>query len=182
LWNCTVAISGRAPLDQVYPKLKKFFVDKMKVMTMNINVLVQELAGTAKKTPPDFEEIKRIMLAIGQLLAADPNVKINEEFLKTLTKTAFLPVCCPDDVRLFSIHQHFFINDHKRYGEKFKNKARIMDFGHEEMTLLHPFFELLEIRHRYLSSQVSLNTTVHKSTPSDPLRRYIRDRAYAFSW
>lgn len=188
LWNCTVAISGREPLDQVYPKLKKFFVDKMKVMTMSINVLVQELARTARAmtvktmTAPDFEEIKHIILAIGQLLAADPNVNINAEFLKALKKTAFLPVCCPDDVRLFSINQHFFVNDHKRYGEIFKNKAKILDFGHEEMSSLHPFFELLGIQHRYLSSQVSSNTTVHKSTPNHPLSDYVRDRAYAFSW
>lgn len=71
------------PLEQVYPKLKKFFVDKMKVMTMNIDVLVQELARTAKKTAPDFDEIKRIILAIGQLLAADPEVKIKDEFLNS---------------------------------------------------------------------------------------------------
>ncbi|KEF60999.1 uncharacterized protein A1O9_02563 [Exophiala aquamarina CBS 119918] len=165
IFNCTVVISGRVPLDQVYPKLKKFFVDKMKVMTMNIDVLVQELARTAKAiTAPDFEEIKRIMLAIGQLLAADPNVNVNAEFLKALKKTPFLPVRFPDGVRLFSLNQHFFVNDHKRYGEIFKNKAKVVDFGHEEMSLLHPFFELLGIQHRYLSNQVSSNTTVHKST------------------
>jgi hypothetical protein len=182
LWNCTVAISGRAPLDQVYPKLKDFFVDKMKVLTMNINTLLQELARTARKTAPDFEEIKRIILAVGQLLAADPQIKINEECLKALKKTAFLPVSGSDDAKLFSINQYFFINDHKRYGKFFKTKAKIADFGHEEMTLLHPFFEMLGIQHRYLSKQVSANTTAHKSTLSDPLRQYIRDRAFAFSW
>lgn len=183
LWNCTVAISGRVPLDKVYPKLKIFFVDKMGVMTMNINVLVQELARTAKATTgPDFEEIKRIMLAIGQLLAADPNVKVNAEFLKTLKKTPFLPARCPDDVRLLSIDQHFFVNNHKRYGEIFRGKARIVDFGHEEMSLLHPFYELLGIQHRYLSTQVSSATTVHKSAPNQPIRDFVRDRAYAFSW
>ncbi|KAK5457302.1 hypothetical protein LTS15_005083 [Exophiala xenobiotica] len=181
LWNCTIAISGRVPLDQLYPKLKNFFVDKMQVMTMNINVLVQELAKTTKKTAPDFDEIKRIILAIGQLLAADPDVKIKDEFLTALKKTAFLPVCCPDGMRLFSVNQHFFINDHKRYGENFRHKARIVDFGHEEMTSLHPFFKLLEIRHRYLSNQVRPVTTCHKPTASIPLGRHIRDRAYGLS-
>ncbi|KAK5286430.1 hypothetical protein LTR43_010495 [Exophiala xenobiotica] len=181
LWNCTIAISGRVPLDQVYPKLKNFFVDKMQVMTMNINVLVQELAKTTKKTAPDFDEIKRIILAIGQLLAADPDVKIKDEFLTALKKKAFLPVYCPDGMRLFSIHQHFFINDHKRYGENFRHKARIVDFCHEEMTSLHPFFELLGIRHRYLSNQVRPVTTCHKPTESIALGRHIRDRAYGLS-
>jgi len=155
----------------------------MKVMTMNINVLIQELARTAKATTaPDFDEIKRIMLAIGQLLAADPKVNINVEFLGTLKKTPFLPVRCPDGLRLFSINQHFFVNDHQRYGEIFKDKARLVDFNHEEMSSLHPLFERLGIQNRYLSHQVSSNTTVHKSTPNQPLSDYIRDRAYALSW
>lgn len=149
---------------------------------MNINVLVHELTNTAKKVPLGVAEIKRIMIAIGQLLAADSNTKINEQTLKNLKETAFLPVRCPDSVRLYSVDQTFFINDHNRYGQNFKKKARIMDFEHEDLSSLHPFFELLGIRHRYLSKQVSPNTVVHKSTPNEDLRQYIRDRAYAFSW
>ncbi|KIW72175.1 hypothetical protein, variant [Phialophora macrospora] len=181
LWNCTVAISGRVPLDRVYPQLKEFFVNKMKVMTMNINVLLQELGRTAKKTSPDTDEVKRIMLAMGELLASDCEVEINEEKLRSLRQTAFLPVRGPGGLRLFSLDQAFAINDHQRYGQLFQNKAKIVDFGHEEMTSLHPLFELLGLEGCYLSNLVRPDTTVDQSTPNQALENHIRDRAYALS-
>lgn len=182
LWNCTVAISGRLPLDRVYPRLKKFFVDKMKVRTMNINILLQELERTAQKDSPDIDEVKRIILTVGQLLASDPKVKVNEHQLRTLEETAFLPVCGPNGLTLFSVDQEFAINDHQRYGQLFKNQAMILDFGHEEMTSLYPLFELLELEDRFLSGLVKSKTTVDKSTAHQGLEHYIRDRAYALSW
>ncbi|OAL29177.1 hypothetical protein AYO20_09230 [Fonsecaea nubica] len=181
LWNCTVTISGRLPLDHVYPGLKKFFVDKMKVRTMNINVLLQELGKGAKKTSPNVDEIKRIIHTIGELLSSDPEVEVNEEQLRTLEKTAFLPVRGPDGLKLFSVDQAFTINDHQRYGQLFENKAKILDFGHEEMTSLYPLFGLLDLEDRFLSSLAKSKTTVGKSTAHQGLEHYIRDRAYALS-
>ena len=182
LWNCTVAISGRVPLEHVYPQLKEFFVGMLKVATMSINVLLQELGRAAKNTNPDFDEIKRLMLATSQLLAADDKMTINEEQLRNLKQTPFLPVSGPDGLSLVLMDQAFAINDHKRYGELFKNKVTIVDFGHEEMTSLHPLFELLELEDHYLSSLVWPDTTVKESIPNQALERYIRDRAYALSW
>ncbi|ETI26864.1 hypothetical protein G647_10310 [Cladophialophora carrionii CBS 160.54] len=181
LWNCTVAISGRLPLDHVYPQLKKFFVDKMKVRTMNINVLLQELGRTAKKTSPDVDEVKRIILTIGELLASDREVQVNEEQLRALEKTAFLPVRGANGLKLFSVDQAFTIKDHPRYGQLFENQTKILDFGHEEMTSLYPLFELLGLQNRFLSALVESKTTVDKATAHQALQHYIRDRAYALS-
>ncbi|RVX68617.1 hypothetical protein B0A52_07044 [Exophiala mesophila] len=181
LWNCTIDISGCLPLDHVYPQLKKFFVDKMKVRTMNINVLLQELGRTAKKFSPDFDEVKRIILTTGKLLASDPEVKVKEDQLRTLEKLAFLPVRGPDGLKLFSVDQAFIIRDHQRYGQLFDNQANILDFGHEEMTSLYPFFKLLDLKDRFLSRLVKSKTTVENSTANQALERHIRDRAYAFS-
>ncbi|KIW14560.1 hypothetical protein PV08_07344 [Exophiala spinifera] len=181
LWNCTIAISGRQPLDHLYPRLKNFFVDKMKVRTVNINVLLQELGRTAQKTSPDFDEIKRIILTIGEVLASDPEVEVNEEHLRSLTKTAFLPIRGPSGLKLFSVDQAFAINDHQRYGQLFENKAKILDFGHEEMTSLYPLFRLLHLEDHFLSRLVEPKTTVHMPTAHPALEHYIRDRAYALS-
>ena len=170
------------PLDRTYPELKKFFVDKMRVMLMNVDVLVQELTKIAKKATPDVDEVKRVMLAIGQCLAADPTAKVNEGYLDSLRKTAFLPVRDPGGQQLLSTNGSFCINDHKRYGEAFSNKARILDFDYGDLTSLHPLFEVLEIERQYISNLVSANTTVESSCLSDYLTSHIRDRAYAFSW
>ena len=179
LWNCTVEISGRVPLERTYPTLKKFFVDQIRVVPMNINILVQELTKVVKKAPPNIGEVKRIMLAVGQILAVDPTVKVNEGHLDSLRKTAFLPVCGPGGRRLEFTNGRFCINDHKRYGEAFNNKITILDFDYEDLTSLHPLFELLKIEHRYLSKLVSVHTTVETFCASDYLTRHIRDRAYA---
>jgi hypothetical protein len=182
LWNCTVEISGRVPLDRTYPELKNFFVNKMRVMPMNVNVLVQELTRTAKKATPDVDEVKRTMSAIGQILAATPTAKVNEGYLDSLRQTAFLPVRDPGGQQLALANGDFCINDHKRYGEAFSNKARILDFDYEDLTSLHPFFKVLEIEHRYMSNIVSTHTTVESSCLSEYLTTHIRDRAYVFSW
>ncbi|KAL2441693.1 hypothetical protein ABEF95_016142 [Exophiala dermatitidis] len=181
LWNCTVAISGRQPLDQVYDRLKEFFVKKLKVKTMNINVLLQELGRTAEKPSPDVDEVKRIILTVGELLASDPEVEVNEKQLRNLEKTAFLPVRGPKGLDLFSVDQAFAINDHQRYGQLFENQAKILDFGHEKMTSLYPLFKLLDLEDRFLSGLVVPKTTVDQSTAHEALGYYIRDRAYALS-
>lgn len=149
---------------------------------MNINVLLQELGRTAKKTSPDVDEVKRIILTIAELLASDPGVEVNEEQLRTLKKTAFLPVRGPNGLNLLSVDQAFTINDHQRYGRLFENQAKILDFGHEEMTSLYPLFELLGLEGRFLSGLVKSKTTVDKSTAHQALQHYIRDRAFALSW
>lgn len=182
LWNCTVAISGRQPLDQVYRGLKEFFVKKMKVKTMKINVLLQELGRTAERTSPDVDEVKRIILTVGELLASDPEVEVNEKQLRNLEKTTFLPVRGPNGLELFSVDQAFAINDHQRYGQLFANQAKILDFGHEKMTSLYTLFKLLNLEDRFLSGLVVPKTTVDKSTAHEALGHYIRDRAYALSW
>ncbi|KAL2441686.1 hypothetical protein ABEF95_016087 [Exophiala dermatitidis] len=181
LWNCTVAISGRQPLDQVYDGLKEFFVKKVKVKTMNINVLLQELGRTAERTSPDVDEVKRIILTVGELLASDPEVAVNEKQLRNLEKTTFLPVRGPNGLELFSVDQAFAINDHQRYGQLFANQAKILDFGHEKMTSLYTLFKLLNLEDRFLSGLVVPKTTVDKSTAHEALGHYIRDRAYALS-
>ncbi|KAJ4530448.1 hypothetical protein HRR80_007443 [Exophiala dermatitidis] len=181
LWNCTVAISGRQPLDQVYRGLKEFFVKKMKVKTMKINVLLQELGRTAERTSPDVDEVKRIILTVGELLASDPEVEVNEKQLRNLEKTTFLPVRGPNGLELFSVDQAFAINDHQRYGQLFANQAKILDFGHEKMTSLYTLFKLLNLEDRFLSGLVVPKTTVDKSTAHEALGHYIRDRAYALS-
>jgi len=76
----------------------------MKVRTININVLLQELGRTAKKTSPDVNEVKRIILTISELLALDPKVEVNEEQLRTLERTAFLPVRSPNGLKLCSVN------------------------------------------------------------------------------
>jgi len=154
LWNCTVAISERLPLDHVYPQLKKFFVDKMKVRTMNIDVPLQELERTANKNSPNIDEVKRIILTPSEFLASDPEVEVNKERLSSLEQTTVLPVRGPDGLELFSVDQAFTTNDHQRYGQLFENQVEVLDFGHEEMTSLYPLFKLLDLEDRFLSALV----------------------------
>lgn len=183
LWNCKIEISGRVPLETIYSGLRSFFVDQLRVVPMNINVLLQELAKLAKKSPPKSDEIKDIMIAVGQILGSDPSATFKTEHVESLEKVAFLPVRGPEGPGLASVGEDFFINDHKRYGEAFSDQVKILDFGYDDLTSLQPLFEeLLVIEDRYLSYHVSVDTMVTSSSPSEELTDYIRDRAYALSW
>lgn len=154
----------------------------MKVMTMNINTLAVNLARTTKTPYRSVKEVKAIILVLGRLLAADLNTKVEASVLKRLKLAKFLPVRRLNFTALRSLDFPFFINDHKRYADKFKNRIGLVDFTVEESTLLHPFFAMLGITHRYLSNQISSTTTIMQSTPSETLRRHMVDRAYALSW
>jgi hypothetical protein len=182
LWNCSVEILGCVPLEKVYPGLRKFFVEEMRVMTMNANVLAKELAKTSKASSLDIDELKRIILVLGQILAADPAAKVTNEHLDNLRKAAFLPVREQDVCKLKNINADFCINDHKRYGDAFRGKARMLDFDYEDLTSLHPLFKLLTIENKYISGLVEAHTTVESFCESRDLTKHLRERAYAFSW
>ena len=182
LWNCTVEISGKEPLDEIYPELRTFFVEHLKVMPMTPDVLVQELDGLSRRLVPDFQEARAIMLALGQILATQSKSTLSEKSLATLKKSALFPARGPKGRSLILYVDDFCINDHKRYGDLFLENLDMLDFDYEDLTSLHPLFQLLDLEYYYISSLVEASTTVEDSRRNDELTDHIRALAYALSW
>jgi hypothetical protein len=182
LWDCTVEISGKQPLDELYPGLRTFFVNHVRVMPMTPDVLAQELDKLSRRRSPDPHEARRILLALGQVLAASNQPTLSDKSLALLKKATCFPVTGPNGTRLASCYDDYCINDHKRYGDLFLKQIDMLDFDHENLTSLHALFQLLHMERFYLSSLVQATTTVENSRRNDVLTDHIRGLAYALSW
>ncbi|KAL9617650.1 MAG: hypothetical protein Q9160_007567 [Pyrenula sp. 1 TL-2023] len=189
IWNSTSEIQSRVPLEGLYPDLQDFFVKKLLVTTMTLDVLMRELKvasnSAASNRNPQNERITRVknlMLALGRALATSSNEEITTENVQDLKDTAFIPVQeAGNGGQLVRVTQKFFINDHERFGNAFLGKVKMVDFSFADMTSLQPLFRLLRIEHRYLSSHVELETVVNSSIENDDLTAHLRRRSYALS-
>ena len=184
LWDCTVEISGKEPLDELYPYLRSFFVEHLRVLPMTPTVLVQELVKLAKQSDPDPDDARRIMFALGQILGAEAKATVSDKSLAILKTSAFLPTRGPDGKTLLSMRDShsFCINNHKRYGDLFRDELNMLDFEYEDLTSLHPLFQTLGLEHRYISFLVHISTTIESSRFNEELTEHIRGLAYALSW
>ena len=182
VWNCAVKISGRVPLEQSFPELREFFVEVLQVRTIDTMLLIEELMVSSKSRNKDLQEIKRIMLAIGQMLASDASAQLKQETLQSLRRTHFLPVRNGTEILFETPKADFCINDHERYGKGFEGKIKMLDFSYEDLTSLHPLFRCLSITSRYISGLVDTETTVNNFKESRYLTQHLQERAYAFSW
>jgi hypothetical protein len=146
-------------------------------------MLIKELVNMAKRDSPDVDELKKVMMAAAAMLSQDrPDVKF-ERNLRALKECKFLPVKeLNNKKRLEDTAGDFFIIDHERFGSAFQNKVALLDFSHEELTTLHPFFRILDLEHRYLSRNVEPQTTARTSIENQKLTLDFRQRAYALSW
>lgn len=183
IWNCTVNISGRPTVDSSYPNLENFFVKHLKVKIANTGWLIQQLIVLVKQGATNFSELKDIMIAVGTMLGQEQMPSTLEGSLNKLKEYKFLPVRSSTGDRFFEkTTASFFINDRERFGLAFKGKLNFLDFSYNELTLLHPLFQSLELEHRYLSRHIKSETTIGTSVKNELLATEFSQRSYALSW
>ncbi|KAL9115876.1 MAG: hypothetical protein Q9227_000244 [Pyrenula ochraceoflavens] len=165
IWNDPRNILDQVPLEQTYPQLQEFFVNKLQTRTISADVLCQELISVCSSDNKNerFQQVKSLMFALGQTIASDPHDKISRDSLSSLRRNAFVPVCGTENSFLARQNEGFFINDHERYGEAFAGKVNIVDFTHTDLTTLQPLFALLGFEKRYLSKFVEATTVVSRA-------------------
>ncbi len=154
---------------------------------MNPVLLLEEIAKIASNvggnsTARVSEDVKKVMLPAGQILAVDRDEEQLKEPVKALRRVAFLPVRGPKGPSLRKTSFEFFIVDHERFGLAFRGKLRLLDFAWTAMTSLHPLFQVLQVEGRYLSRHVKTETTFESAEPNNDLTNHFRNRAYALSW
>ena len=183
IWNCTVNIFGRVTLDNSYPNLQTFFVEHLRVKTASVSMLIQELITLANQGVKEAKELKSIMIAVGTMLAQEPNLNALGASLNNLKKCKFLPVRSKAGGQSFErTDASFFINDHERFGLPFNGKLNFLDFSYDDLMLLHPLFQSLKLEPRYLSHHIETETTVRNSIKNQSLANEFRQRSYALSW
>ncbi|RMZ80647.1 hypothetical protein DV738_g2630, partial [Chaetothyriales sp. CBS 135597] len=178
VWG-TDSIGSRAPLANAYPDLERFFVDTICVPRLTLELMIDELIQAATCEDKNAKTIKELMKSIGEDLAKNPSAEISTDQLKTLDKSAFLPI--RNGAVFKKPTEEFFIDDHERYSAIFRTKVDILDFSCKELPSLHGLFVRLKIHQKYLSKHVKVSAEVKEPSLNEKLSVRMKRRAYALS-
>ena len=184
IWNDPVNVPGRPPIQSVYPRLKAFFVDRLGVETVRVELLVDQILRFSKRDIPDIGSIKENMRVLSMMLVTEDNLVglTSSPRWKRLQEARFFPVRNVDgEVQLASISDEFFVMDNKRFEDAFQGRLKMLDFSVEDLMTMDTIFRALSITSRYISGQVQTETIVEQSTPHDSLTQDLQRRSYALS-
>ena len=104
--------------------------------------------------------------------------------LKDLHRVKFLPKRLRDgSVVLVDTSEDFAVLDHIRYGKAFADHEILLDFDYYETQIIHAMLRSLGLDQRYLSLEVTEQSSVVNEGSQDRiLSRILRNRAYALYW
>lgn len=175
LWSSSAAIRGRKTLDIQYGKLERFFVSKLGVTSLTLEMVYDELKQEPQTN--SIEDISVAMLALSNLLRnertwPDPS---------PLLKAKIFPVKYGNNEPVLrSTDADFAISDCAHLREHFWGRAAMLNFDLEDVNRLRPFFTWTGLEKRFLSNSVKDITSVLPNS-GNPIRaagRDLRRKAY----
>lgn len=176
-------ISNHVPIAGTYPELQDFFTKVLGVQTVTPTFMMKQLAAAAKSRTKTAENIKKLMLAVSELLDTGSNGSQFRSSMEVLDECAYLPCVSTAGATEFrSKSQSFFINDSEVNANHFRDRLVMLDFTYEQVNSLHNLIRLLGLDDHYLGRHVQFETSAHNSTPSDTLTAQFRECAYPLSW
>lgn len=144
-----------ATLNGHYAELKEFFVDKVGVRTMTLQLLYDELSR--KDLTRTVDQVKSMMFSFAAFLEEEDGDLDAEKLLESRV----FPVRDPDGtVTLESSSINFAINDREYLAMRFRDTLKLLDYSMEEVRRLSSFFEWAELTDQYLSTAVQEITSV----------------------
>lgn len=184
LWTSPAPISGYVELSLLYPDLKGLFVDRLGVKSANPAMLIDEIKKIAAKHSPKVDGIRQRLIGVGTLILKQGVDKDITTALDELAKIKFLPQKRQDGSKiLVGKDDVFFLNDHQRFGEAFKNQSVLLDFDSEEVHVLSAMLKYMAFDERYLSQAVEETSSVGEGAVKDKsLTHDLASRAYALYW
>lgn len=158
-----------------YDDLKDFFLRRLGVPTMTIDMLYGKLKGSHAAA---IEEVKGDLLEFSALL---PTSKKSFDPNPVRTSSIF-PVRLPNgEVELLAAKDEFAIADRKHFAEDFAGKVAFLDFDMGDFQRLRAFLEWAGLEDRYLSRSVKEISTADKAStrPLSEPDRAIHRKAHA---
>jgi hypothetical protein len=164
-------------LDESYEELKSFFVEKLGVRSLTMQMVYNEL----KDSPHSSIRNTRVaILTLNDFLQTkegkeghwDPN---------PIKQAKVFPVSYPDrSISLSSVVVDFAIADRDNLRSKFEDKIALLDYDLENVHRLKPLFAWLKIEDRYLSRCVQEVTAIsgESGSPITSRNRDLRLKAY----
>lgn len=158
-------------LDQQYEELREFFVDKLGVKSLTLQMAYDELLREGSQQS-GIDDVKSVTLSFNDLLQEDEEALLDP---RPILKAKVFPVKCPDGTRrLVSADTEFAIGDRNYLRNRFQDNIRLLDFDLEDVRRLKPFFQWARLENRYLSNCVKEITFVADGAKS-PITSHNRD-------
>lgn len=171
LWSSETVIRGKAILDECWEAYENFFVGKLGVKLLTLQMVYDELRQSSGN---NTEETKVAILSLNGLLQTE-TTRLDPEPIR---QAKVFPVRYPTGtVVLSSVSVDFAIGDRDKLKTMFRDKVALLDFEMEEVRRLRPLIEWLKLQDRYLSNSVEESTFILSdserpiSTPNRDLKR-----------
>ncbi|QGI77141.1 unnamed protein product [Fusarium fujikuroi] len=171
LWSSETVIRGKAILDECWEAYENFFVGKLGVKLLTLQMVYDELRQSSGNST---EETKVAVLSLNGLLQTE-TTRLDPEPIR---QAKIFPVRYPTGtVVLSSVSVDFSIGDRDKLKTMFRDKVALLDFEMEEVRRLRPLIEWLKLQDRYLSNSVEESTFILSdserpiSTPNRDLKR-----------
>ncbi|KAH6874355.1 hypothetical protein B0T10DRAFT_205754 [Thelonectria olida] len=174
LWSSETAIRGKVILDECWEGHQSFFVDKLGVKLLTLQMVYDELRQSPQRSK---DEIKVAILLFNGLLQTEP-AYLNPEPIR---EAKIFPVRYPNGtVVLSSVDVDFAIGDRDKLKAKFQDQISLLDFDLEDTHRLKPFFKWASLQNRYLSNSVKERTSISggSSRPISSSNRDLKRKAY----
>ncbi|KAI5460375.1 hypothetical protein BGZ63DRAFT_387163 [Mariannaea sp. PMI_226] len=175
LWSSETQIRGKAILDECWEDEKTFFVDKLGVKLLTLQMVYDELRQSPQSSA---DEIKIAILLFNGLLQTDPS-HLDPEPIR---QAKIFPIRYPNGtVTLSSMDVDFAIGDRDKLKTHFQDKITLLDFDNlEDVRRLKPFFEWVGLQNRYLSRSVTERTSISSDSgrPMSTHNRDLKRKAY----
>jgi hypothetical protein len=178
LWSTTIEIEGKTAINSLYRDLRHFFVEKLRVPTLNLKLVYDELTKTHLRDKP-VEDVKALLWALNSLLRSEQNHPDPAHLLNS----RILPVrAANDQISLHSINADFAINDREAWFKHLKGSgAKFLDYSLQEVRRLEPFITWTGLSGKYLSKCIFEETKLKggAATPISCSRYDLKNKAYA---
>ncbi|KXX74826.1 Autophagy-related protein 9 [Madurella mycetomatis] len=158
LWSSTTEIRGKITLNDDYEELSDFFISKLGVGTLTLQMVYDELLLTTSRTP--VRQLKNTIRSFNALLRTEQDALCPQPLLEA----CIFPVRYADGVlKLRSAKTEFAIVDREHLAERLRGRIKMLDYTLEQVWRLQPFFEWAGLQGRYLSVAVKEITSVARS-------------------
>jgi hypothetical protein len=177
LWSSPAAIRGKVTLDTLYEELKGFFVSKLGVKSLTLEMVYDELKQEPQTN--SVEDIRVAMLALSDFLRHE-RTRLDPSPL--LSAKIFPVKYGNNEPVLRSASAEFAISDRADLREHFWGRVAMLSFDLEDIHGLGSFFSWTELEGRFLSNSVKDITSVRPNSgnPISAVGRDIRRKAYYF--
>ncbi|RBR16331.1 hypothetical protein FVER53590_05926 [Fusarium verticillioides] len=174
LWSSETVIRGKAILDECWEAYENFFVGKLGVRLLTLQMVYDELR---QSSGTNTEETKVAVLSLNGLLQTE-TTRLDPEPIR---QAKVFPVRYPTGtVVLSSVSVDFAIGDRDKLKTMFRDKIALLDFEMDEVRRLRPLIEWLGLQYRYLSNSVEESTFISSDSerPISTANRDLKRKAY----